>query len=88
MSDQVSPSPTRNRDKEKDALRKDCLSAQNSVIRQFWLSQRYKSLPWDQSMSSPLTCNLILCLGEFLYVHLGDGLNQAACRDFCALYTV
>jgi hypothetical protein len=33
-------------------------------------------------MSSPLTCSLDLCLGEFLYVHLEDKLNQAACGDF------
>jgi hypothetical protein len=80
--------PHGNQDEEKDALRKYSSTAQSSVIRLVLAIAMLHKFPWVQSMLSPPTYNLVLCLGEVLYAHLDDGLNQAACADFCALHTV
>jgi hypothetical protein len=60
--------PHGNRDEEKDALQKDSSTAQSSVIRLVLAIAILHKFPWVQSMSSPPTCNLVLCLGEILYV--------------------
>jgi hypothetical protein len=80
--------PHGNRDEERDALRKDSSTAQSSVIRLVLVIAMLHKFLWVQSMSSPPIYNMVLVLGEFLYLHLEDGLNQAACGDFCALHTV
>jgi hypothetical protein len=80
--------PQGNRDEKIDALRKDCSSAQSSVIRlvlaiamlhTFTVGSIYVITAYLQSGPLPR---------RVLYVHLEDGLNQAACGDFCALHTV
>jgi hypothetical protein len=80
--------PHGNRDEEKDALRKDSSTAQSLVIRlvlaiamlhKFSVGSIDVVAAYLQSGPMPR---------RVLYVHLEDGLNQAAYGDFCALHTV
>jgi hypothetical protein len=81
--------PHANRDEEKDALRKDSSTAQSSVIRLVLaIAMLHKFFMGSIDVVAAFLQSGPLPRRVYLYVHLEDGLNKAACGDFCALHTV